>query len=358
MSGRTYIASQLKILLLGPYPPPHGGVETNVVAIRDFLLRHTISCEVINLTRHRKRSEAGIYYPRNALEVVRLLVRRKSVIIHLHIGGEVSWKLLGLGFVCSLLPGRKVVLTLHSGGYPCSDAGKGAKADSVRGFLFRRFDGLIGVNEQLIQMFQRFGVPREKARLILPFALPDRIPDVAFPDVVQRFIDTHRPLLLSVNGLESEYDLPFQIDALESLLLTVPDAGLLIFGKGSQEEQIQAHIEARRYADHILLAGDVSHEVVLRAMSLAHVLLRTTLYDGDSIAIREALHIGLPVIATDNGMRPPGARLIPVHDQAALLAALGSLMNKERPRSKPIAIEGDDRNLYALLEFYQELQQQ
>jgi len=31
----------------------------------------------------------------------------------------------------------------------------------------------------------------------------------------------------------------------------------------------------------------VPHDIVLRAMSLADVFLRTTLYDGDSIAVRE-----------------------------------------------------------------------
>ena len=29
----------MRVLQLGPYPPPHGGVQTNLVAIRAFLLK-------------------------------------------------------------------------------------------------------------------------------------------------------------------------------------------------------------------------------------------------------------------------------------------------------------------------------
>ena len=43
----------MTVLQLGPYPPPHGGVQTNLVAIRDHLRRHGMAATVINLTRHR-----------------------------------------------------------------------------------------------------------------------------------------------------------------------------------------------------------------------------------------------------------------------------------------------------------------
>jgi glycogen synthase len=344
---------QLKVLLLGPYPPPHGGVEINLAALQNFLCRHQVCCEVVNLTRHRKTEGPGIYYPRSAMDVVRLLLQKKAQILHLHIGGGVGWRLLGLGLLCSLLPGRKVVLTLHSGGYPSSPAGKAARHISLRGFLFRRFDGLIGVNRELVEMFGRFGVPTAKIRLILPFALPAQVPDVALPEPIRRFFETHSSVLLTVSGLEPEYDLPLQIEALGRLREKRPESGLLIIGAGSLEGAIREQIRAKPYAEHVLLAGDVSHEVVLRTMSLSDILLRTTLYDGDSIAVREARHFGLPVVATDNGMRPEGVSLIPIADLDALCRAVRSAL--EKPQVRQTSPGADVTNLWAVAEFYQEL---
>jgi len=344
---------QLKVLLLGPFPPPHGGVEISLAALQDFLHQHEVCCEVINLTRYRKAEGRGVYYPASVMDVVRLLLQEKAEIIHLHIGGDVSWRLLGLGLVCSLLPSRKLVLTLHSGGYPSSPAGKTARPFGLRGFLFRRFDGLIGVNQELVDMFVSFGVPLAKIRLILPFALPAQVPDVALPETIRTFLGTHSPAVLTVSGLEPEYDLPLQIEALGRLRAMHPDAGLLIIGVGSREGEIRDRIRAKPYAKHILLAGDVSHEVVLRIMSLSDILLRTTFYDGDSIAIREAQHFGLPVVATDNGMRPEGVTLIPVADLDALCRAVRSAL--EKPQVRQTSPGADVTNLRAVAEFYQEL---
>jgi glycogen(starch) synthase len=345
--------SQLRVLLLGPYPPPHGGVEISMASLRNFLLRDGICCEVVNLTRHRKTEGSGVYYPAKAIDVIRLLLQKKAEIIHLHIGGNVSWRLLGLGLLCSLLPGKKLILTLHSGGYPTSPAGKVARPLSLRGFLFRRFDGLIGVNRELVDMFVKFGVPRSKIRLILPFELPDQVPDVALPKTIRMFLETHSPVILTVSGVEPEYDLPAQIEVLGCVREMRRDAGLLIIGAGSRESEIRRQIRAKPYANHILLAGDVSHDVVLRVMSLSDVLLRTTLYDGDSIAVREALHLGLPVVATDNGMRPAGVTLIPISNREALVRAVGRVL--DMPRARETSPGADRTNLQAVAKFYREL---
>ena len=76
------------------------------------------------------------------------------------------------------------------------------------------------------------------------------------------------------------------------------------------------------YAEHVLLCGDVPHAITMTAISRAELMLRTTLYDGDAVSVREALHLGTPVIASDNGMRPAGVHLIPKSDLQALLRAI------------------------------------
>ena len=63
----------MRVLLLGPYPPPHGGVQTNLVAVRAFLLKHGVPCAVINITRHRKPDAEEVYYPKDAFQLLRLL---------------------------------------------------------------------------------------------------------------------------------------------------------------------------------------------------------------------------------------------------------------------------------------------
>lgn len=344
----------MRVLQLGPFPPPHGGVQTNLVAIRDHLRKHGHRAGVVHLSRHRKQDADEVYYPKTALETARLLWREPADILHLHIGGMLSRRLLMLALFCAALPGRKAVLTFHSGGFCSSPQAQAIGPRSLAARVFRRLDAIIAVNREIADFFvNRCRVPSERVHLISPHASVNAIGEL--PPALQRFFNVHDPVLLSVGLLEPEYALPVQIEALGQILHSRPRAGLAMIGSGSLEEELRAHIAAQPYAEHIFLAGDVSHPATLRAIRDCRVLLRTTHYDGDALSVREALELGTPVIATDTGMRPPGCRLIPLPPHADSLGAqIKSVLESPRRTSGPAPNAGED-SLDAVLRLYQDL---
>ena len=156
----------MRVLQLGPYPPPHGGVQSNLLGIRTYLRKRNVPCMVINITRHRKIDHDDVFYPKNVVELTGLLLRLDFDVLHLHLGGKLTNRLLALGVVCCSVRKSKTVLTFHSGGYPSSPEGKTARPFSLRGFVFRRFDRLIGVNTEIVDFFKRLGVREDRTRLI------------------------------------------------------------------------------------------------------------------------------------------------------------------------------------------------
>ena len=344
----------MQVIQLGPFPPPYGGVQANLMAIRDYLRSQGIRSGVINLTRYRQAPVDGVFFPRNAVETARLLTGLPCRILHLHIGGNVQLRMAILGLLCSWMPGRKSILTFHSGGFPVSPRGKAAKPASLLGFVFRQFDRIIVVNAQLGDLFRRYGVQPERIRLILPHAVDPNEMAPQLPPALESFYRAHGPVLLSVSGLEPEYDLNLQIEAMDSIRARFPRAGLAILGSGSIEAELRARIASKPYRDHVLLAGDVPHSVTLRAIRDADLCLRTTLYDGDAVSVREAICLGAPIIATDNGMRPPGVRLIPIADREALVRAVVEELSSERTAAGPAVITGRE-NIEAVLDLYREL---
>jgi glycosyltransferase involved in cell wall biosynthesis len=344
----------MTVLQMGPYPPPHGGVQTNLVALRKYLLKEGIACPAINLTRFRREERDGIYYPKTVLDVIKLLLTLHYDVVHLHAGGDFSPRHVGVLLLCSLLPVKKAVFTFHSGGYPTSEAGKRATPRSLRGFVLRRLDGIIAINQELLDLFRRFGVAPERIRLIAPHAVEKPAADTPLPETMEKFYATHHPLLVTVSGLEPEYDLPLQIEAVGRLVEKFPRLGLAIIGGGSLEQEIRQQIAAAAHRDHLLLCGDISHQTTLRAIERSALFLRTTWYDGDSISVREALHLGIPVIATDNGMRPPGVHLIPRSDAGALCCAVLACLSVT-PAKPDSPVAAGTENLEAVLRFYREL---
>jgi len=345
----------MRVLQLGPYPPPHGGVQSNLVAIRTFLLKRNIPCAVINITRHRKADADDVYYPKTSLDLLRLLFRLDYDIIHLHLGGMLTKRLLGLSLVCCLMPRSKAVLTFHSGGYPSSPQGRKDHPASFTGFVFRRFDRLIAVNPAIFEFFQKLGVRADRRRLIYPHSFSDdRSESEALPQDLAGFLESHSPALISVGLLEPEYDLALQIAVLDRVREEFPRAGLVMIGSGSLEAELRAQIAARPYASHLLLCGDVPHKVALQAISRSDVMLRTTLYDGDAVSVREALYFGTPVIASDNGMRPPGVRLVPSADLDALSDAIREALSVQTEKGFRTA-SVDETNIEAVFQTYHEL---
>jgi glycosyltransferase involved in cell wall biosynthesis len=145
-----------------------------------------------------------------------------------------------------------------------------------------------------------------------------------------------------------------QMAALGSIREAHPDAGLLIVGSGSLDESLRKHSHASAYAGHVFLSGDLDHGAALAAIRKSTVMLRTTWYDGDALSVREALHLGVPVIASDNRMRPKGVHLIPARDRDALVKAVQEVLASSRPCEPVIALDSE-HNLGKILGLYDQL---
>jgi len=308
---------------------------------------------MINITRFRKTDDDAVYSPRNWFQLLVLLLRLKCDIVHLHIGGSVTPRLLALSLGCCMMPRRKAVLTFHSGGYPDSREGQSARPCSMRGFVFRRFERIIAVNSQIMEIFFKFGCKPDRVQLIYPFALEDAAQDYSLPENLSAFIESHYPVMMTVGLLEPEYDLTLQIETLGLLREKYPRIGLMIVGSGSLEGALRKEISAKPYACDILVCGDTPHRHTLGAMRACAIFLRTTLFDGDSVAVREAIHSGIPVIATNTGSRPPGVHLIHSPNPAMLAQAIEEVLG--RPASSQNAGEANNDNIEAVLRIYKDL---
>src|SRR5207247_1567740 len=167
---------------------------------------------VINITRHRRPDQDEIYYPGTALQLISLLLQLRYDIVHLHVGGILSQRVLRLALLCTMLPARRTVFTFHSGGYPSMPEGRSTGAISFAGTVLRRFDRVIGVNQEIMEFFQKLRVSPHRARVIFPPAVCDEnvcarlLPEPLEPIVVQ-----HGAAVISAPRWVSRCQLPVHI---------------------------------------------------------------------------------------------------------------------------------------------------
>lgn len=339
----------MHVVQLGPVPPPEGGVSRNMLAIRDELVANGHRCTLIATTRGGS-DEDGIFRPRTPAALIRLLATLDFDILHLHVGGDVTTRVLGLALAASQFARGRSVLTLHSGAFPLSETAKNAKRLSLAGTVFRSFSRLVAVNGAIAGVFRRFGVNDDNIDVIVPYTPKRPDPDVQLDAKFADLAGVASPFLLSVGGLEADYEPLFLIESLPAILASRPHARLLIVGDGTLRTSAEAKIQELDLADKVMLGGNVPHEQVLHLIERADVLIRATLFDGDAISVREALHLGTPVVATDNGMRPDGVQLLSEHTAAELSVAFEAALNSKVTNPAELS-DGTEK----VLKIYEEL---
>jgi glycosyltransferase involved in cell wall biosynthesis len=107
-----------------------------------------------------------------------------------------------------------------------------------------------------------------------------------------------------------------------------------MIGSGSLEAKLSKTILALGLHENTILTGDLEHSLTLDLLSMSSCYVRVSRYDGDCISLKEALHMGIPAVVTDTGLRPEGAILVRIGDEDDLLEHMIEIVsNPLKPRN-------------------------
>jgi glycogen synthase len=345
----------MKLLLVGPVPPPHGGVSVHVARVREELRSAGIPCRILNTARKSSPSEDYIAVSSRvqlATEVACHALRGWTV--HVHTNGHNR-----RGWILSLLCGiaaktaQASVLTLHSGLTPqyLDAAGKVGREIAARTCLaYRR---VICVNRSIAGHISALGVRRDRLA-VLPAFLGTAGADAALPDHLSGWMTSRCPLLCAVLSFRPEYGFGVLIEAVVRLRSTHPRLGVLVLGDGEHRQQAGRLVLQSGNQGAVHLAGDVSHSVCVAAMARSDLVVRPTFADGDAISVREALALGKPVVASDAIPRPEGVTLFRTGDASDLASAVETALLL-RGSASPSVSDRTTNRIEQLIEIYEQV---
>jgi glycosyltransferase involved in cell wall biosynthesis len=156
----------------------------------------------------------------------------------------------------------------------------------------------------------------------LGFALPDKV-----------------PLLACVAALIERKGQDIAIAALGA----VPEARLVLVGKGEDEARLRALAAREGVAERVHFAGSVDHDLMPLILSAADVMVLPTVSEGLANAWVESLACGTPVVTTDvGGAREliscdTAGRLVP-RDPSVVAAAVNAVLADPPPREAVAAL--------------------
>ena len=150
----------------------------------------------------------------------------------------------------------------------------------------------------------RYGVPRDRIHVIPGGVDVDRFAISTSRAECRRALGwpTDRPIVLCVRRLVRRVGVDTLVEAAAALRTRVPDALVLIAGRGPLERELQARIAALGLHDHVRLIGFVADELLPTACRAADLsVVPTTALEGFGLTTIESLAAGTPCVVTPVG---------------------------------------------------------
>lgn len=157
----------------------------------------------------------------------------------------------------------------------------------------------------------RYGVPAERVRVVPGGVNVNRFDTDASPAEARARLGwpSGRPIALSVRRLARRMGLENLVEAMRRVHRDVPDALLLIAGKGPLASKLRTHVAEAELDEHVRLLGFVPDEDLPLAYRAADVsIVPTVALEGFGLITIESLAAGTPVLVTPVGGLPETVR--------------------------------------------------
>lgn len=303
----------MRVLLVGNYPPPFGGISVHVQLLQRLLQQQGHDCLVLNVDPRAPLSSNYIKINGQRDLVPRLITASRGRIVHTHISGHnlKSWLVALVTGWLGRIWGRGAMLTIHSGLLPQYLDSCGCYLRWIIKLALHAQASVYCVNREIITAVKALGCQRT---VLMPAFLFDESALLPVDAALTERLKAFHPVITTVAFFRPEYGLELLISALGELAKQYPAIGCVIIGSGNDKAQLQQLAARTGVAERLLWLGDIEHGLCLSMIRNSDLFVRPTLADGDAISVREALRLGVPVVASDVGHRPHQAILFKCGD--------------------------------------------
>lgn len=292
----------MKYYIIGPYPPPLGGVSVYIYRYKKKLEKDGCDVEVINTS---------------SLSKVKRLVKYFCLAL-------IPWKIdiqLNtydyIAMVAMLLRPFSTHSSFYNHGYNTVENECAIKKVILKKF-FNKVNECIYVGTHLVDEYQKKGFITDSSKTkIQPAFLPPPLEEEqiilnTYDSPTRDFVENHKPLIIanayriSFYNNTDLYGLDMCVELISRISSIYMNAGLLFaladIGCCEYFDQICKRIDEYKIANNVhFMTGQ---KELWPLFKRADLMVRPTCIDGYPVSIAEALYFGCPTVASDVCLRP------------------------------------------------------
>ncbi len=323
------------IALIGPLPPPPGGMANQTLQLNELLLRDGHRVELVQMNAPYSPAWAGrVPVLRAGVRLLPYLwrlwrVAGKVQLLHVMANSGWSWHLFAAPAIwIARLRGCPVVVNYRGGE---ADVFLQRAADWV-GPSLRRSAALLVPSGYLEAVFRKHGFGSTVVPNVINLERFGANADAAGSDPAPGC--GRAPSVLVARHLEPIYDNQTALRAFALLAARYPAAQLVIAGSGPEGDMLAALAEELGIAQAVRFTGRVDNSAMAALYREADIMLNPSLVDNMPNSVLEALAGGVAVVSTDVGGVPylvehrRTALLVPPQDPRAMADAMLQLLGE------------------------------
>jgi glycosyltransferase involved in cell wall biosynthesis len=321
--------ASLTLALVGPTPPPAGGMASQTVELARLLGEDGAKVIVVSgNARCCPQWLERIPIVRTGIRLVAYCFRLwraagRAELVHVLANSGLSWHLIAAPAVwIARLRNRPVVVHYHGG---LAEDFLGRSLQAVRATL-RGASALVVPSGFLLDVFRRHGFDAD----IVP-----NVVDLSAFAATPRPTGKGRTVRVAVTrNLEPVYDVEAAVRALACLRSWGYDAHLEIAGTGSLEAKLRALVREEGLEPYVRLHGHLTKRQIAELLARSDVMLNPSRADNVPVSMLEAMASSRPVVSTRAGGIPYmvadglTALLVGVGAHEAMARAIGRLVDE------------------------------
>ena len=300
-----------EVVLIGPFPPPYGGISVHLNRLISYLKQTKFNYILYNTFSESECEKSVISVRKNRLLwYIKFAFFHRSQIVHLH---SPNWIARLIFAIMARLRSGKYIISIQ--GRSISEASK--NSFSTRGrltvWMLKQMDTIIACNDEIKkECINRIGISKDKVHMV-PAYIPPLPSDLKKPPAnILDFIQSHSPVICATGWIGQKfngddiYGIDMLISLIDRLLPDFPGIGLILSVNGGESADAinQTIANAKSLVgDHIAFVTEQLDDIV-GLYQECDLFCRPTNTDGDAVSIREAIHVGTPVVASDAAPRP------------------------------------------------------
>ncbi|MEH6813776.1 MAG: glycosyltransferase family 4 protein [Motiliproteus sp.] len=289
----------MRICVVGPVPPPAGGMANLTADIVERLRTEGAQVELVAVNAPYRPQWAG--HIKGVRALFRLLPYlwhlfrsiRNADVVHLMANSGWSWHLYAAPAIWLAHFLRTPLILNYHGGH----------AETFFNHSWRwiqpsmhRVNRIIVPSRFLQQLFADYNLDSA--------VIHNCIDTELFSPPATRTPFSNAPRILISRNLEPIYGIDLAIGALPQILQRFANARLIIAGSGPQLPQLQQQIKQLGIDAHVEFTGRLSRQQIAERYRSCHLLINPSRVDNAPISITEALACGLPVVSSRAGGIP------------------------------------------------------